>query len=552
MLMVLLLIALMLSTACGGGEQVASSPTEAIPTGTTVEAIPTGTTEQPIIPPTKITGTSAITAPPTPDQKTSTSKLSISCTLNDAERKIQCESNFGDQASSRSWTSNATSRSSGGPDFEFVLEENVNKITITFKGCLNNSCQTATSIIDNSDNKVQTSETEKGSSEFKSTDLKGRNIFQLEFNEFPFSCTEFGDIKFTSVFFPSHLITAIEPMGKMAAMGSHVTPTDHLYVHRKFSAGEEYILAPSDGFIVKMSRAQEDQPLNSADEEGNYLENSNGPMVPDYRTIIMHSCTFFTVFIHLGELAPSIGEATGDLQKGDTWMAGKDKMPIPVKVGEPIARFGSDSFDWSVHDASTVLEGFIVPEHYESERYKIHTVDPFKFYTEPARTELLSKVVRKMEPRAGKIDYDIEGMIAGNWFLNGTVNYSGFGKEGFESQQGHLSIVYGSVDPSQVRISIGGNTGLDDSLCGICFGTYGVRGNQPDPATVNVSSGLVKYELMSRNEESRFVREKVGNTSIGTFLVQHLGDHSIQIEVIPGKSPEDVPGFSDKARIYRR
>ena len=169
---------------------------------------------------------------------------------------------------------------------------------------------------------------------------------------------------------------------------------------------------------------------------------------------------------------------------------------------------------------------------------------------------MLSKVVRTVEPRAGKIDYDIEGTIAGNWFLDGTVDYSGNGllHQGAAYWQGHLSIAYGYIDPTQIRISFGLDTGLNDDLyCNICFGAYGVRGNQPDPATVGPGSGIVKYELMSRKDgSSLLVKEQVGDTSLGTFLVQHLGDRTIRIEVIPGKTPDEVSGFSDVSLVYRR
>ena len=74
----------------------------------------------------------------------------------------------------------------------------------------------------------------------------------------------------------------------------------------------------------------------------------------------------------------------------------------------------------------------------------------------------------------------------------------------------------------------------------------------PDPASVTVDTGVVKYELMSRKEQSKWDREQVGDISLGTFLVQHLGDRSIRVEVLPDLSPNEIDGFSDDARIYRR
>jgi len=362
------------------------------------------------------------------------------------------------------------------------------------------------------------------------------------FGRYP--CSADGTVMFTSAMFPPHLITEILPMGKMA--GGHVTPTDHLYIHRDVPQGEDvdYVVAPADGFIVSIQRFSQDRLLDR--------DNQLSLMVPDYRLIFMHSCQIFTIFIHLGEFSPAVAEKVGQIPIGGRWGGGSEE-PIEVKAGEPIAKFGGQSLDWSVHDADTTLSGFVVPEHYESEPWKIHTVDPFQFYSEPIKSDLLSKLLRTVEPRAGKIDYDIEGTIAGNWFLDGSVDYKGMGPDS-KYWQGHLSIAYGFLDPTQIRMSIGFDHGLNDDLhCNVCFGAYGVRGNQPDPAMIGPGSGIVKYELMSRKDgSSLLVKDQVGDTSLGTFLVQHLGDRTIRVEVIPEKAPHEVDDFSDASLIYHR
>ena len=273
----------------------------------------------------------------------------------------------------------------------------------------------------------------------------------------------------------------------------------------------------------------------------------------------MHSCTFFTIFIHLGELAPSIADLTGEITNGRTWM-GTRNAPIPVRAGDPIAKFGGQTLDWSVHDSETTLQGFVVPEHYETEPWKIHTVDPFPFYEDSLRSALEAKVIRTVEPIAGKIDYDIEGTIVGNWFLDGTVDYSGLVDSGAPRYwNGHLSIAYGYIEPSQMRISIGLDMIIDiNNDCKACRGAYGVKGNSPDPATVTAETGLVRYELMSRergkarDQNSLPVHEFVGDKSLGTFLVEHLGDRTIRVEILPGKTPVGVVGFTKDALIYRR
>ena len=169
-------------------------------------------------------------------------------------------------------------------------------------------------------------------------------------------CTGMGTVAFNSTFFPPSSITKIVPMGKVSPRAGHVTPTDHLYIHRDPPLGEDtdYVLAPADGFIVDIQRFSDDQPLIAGDQSAR--------KVPDYRVIFMHSCSFLTIFIHLGELAPAIAEKTGEIPFGDNWFA-SESGAIEVKSGQPIAKFGGDSFDWSVHDADTTLSGFVIPEH---------------------------------------------------------------------------------------------------------------------------------------------------------------------------------------------
>lgn len=370
------------------------------------------------------------------------------------------------------------------------------------------------------------------------------------FGNFP--CSGSGSSQFTSNFYSVDSIIGIRPMGKMAS--SHVTPTDHLYIHRNpnpdITQDNQYVVAPADGFIVKIQRFPQDQK---------YIYGVVDPeTVPDYRVIIMHSCTFFTIFIHLGELAPSISQVTGDITKGQNW-SGR-KTPILVKAGDPIAKFGGESMDWSVHDSETTLPGFIVPQHYETEPWKIHTVDPFQFYEDSLRTALEAKLIRVVEPIAGKIDYDIEGSIVGNWFLDGTVDYSGSAVAGTPRYwNGHLSIAYGYVEPSQIRISIGLDMAIDiNNDCRACRGSYGVKNNSPDPAKITAETGLIRYELMSRErgggrgDHSIPIHEMVGDKSLGTFLVEHLGDRMIRVEIMPGKTPDEVLGFTEDALIYRR
>ena len=281
--------------------------------------------------------------------------------------------------------------------------------------------------------------------------------------------------------------------------------------------------------------------------------------VEDYRVIISHSCTFLTIFIHLNGLAPEILEVTGELGEGSRWVPSDSSPPIPVKAGQVIGKVGVGSFDFSVHDAEVTLSGFVIPSHYDGEPWKIHTVDPFGPFEEPLRTQLLEKILRTAEPRGGRIDYDIDGRLVGNWFLEGTVDYRGSGPLRFPNYwYGHLAIVYDYLDPTAIRISVGGLGDYGGML-------FGVRGNAPDPADVTQASGLVKYELMGTSwvvaatgepwDQSRHpgsAIRAVSSDSRGTALVQMLGDRRIKMEVFLEQAPDQVQGFTSAARIYLR
>jgi hypothetical protein len=62
---------------------------------------------------------------------------------------------------------------------------------------------------------------------------------------------------------------------------------------------------------------------------------------------------------------------------------------------------GGRTLDFSVVNSEVTLPGFIVPEHYAAEAWKIHVVDPFDYSDEPLRSQLLALNVRTAEPRGG-------------------------------------------------------------------------------------------------------------------------------------------------------
>lgn len=332
----------------------------------------------------------------------------------------------------------------------------------------------------------------------------------------------------------------ILPMGMMS--NQHITPTDHQYFHTVGFAGPGKedtenlyrfnIYAPADGEIVDIGTIYGRE---------------------DYRIVIAHTCTFYTIFIHIDKLADKVAAAI--TQNGiipeHSWER------IPVKEGEVIGTIGTGKFDFSVVDENVTLSGFARRETYDDnskgEVWKTHTADTFDYYKEPIRSKLLEKNLRKAQPFGGKIDYDIDGKLAGNWFVEGTGGYRGLGN--WEYWVSHLSIVYDALDPEQIVVSIGEFDGMGQQ--------FGVKGNSPNPAEIGVGSGIIKYELVPYDyysgnvkwdeiDYAENIKAKNQDTIRGTALFEMIEGRRLKAEFFPRKRGNEVSGFTSNAKIYER
>lgn len=352
-------------------------------------------------------------------------------------------------------------------------------------------------------------------------------------------CQGQGTVEFGTLPMKPEDFSVYLPYGMLA--DAHVTPIDHGYFSPTAfnSPRDAYeVRAIADGTIVKIgtrNRVIGDQ-------------NHNQAKAVEYRLDIEHTCALYSYFDLITSLAPEIKEKLD--KAGGEFFSGR----IPVKEGQLIGRIGGQTLDFAVYNNEVRL-GFANPESYFGEPWKIHTDDPYKYFKEPARSILLSKNPRTAEPRAGRIDYDIAGKAIGNWFAEGTGGYQGISRDRY--WDGHLALVPDFLDPSQVRFSIGNFGGVAKQ--------FGVKGNQPDPATIDASSGLVKYELVSYSYLDKETKQgwMMSNKTAGVIginteyvegvaLVQMIEDGKLKAEVFPGKTASQVAAFTDKAKIYVR
>ena len=312
-------------------------------------------------------------------------------------------------------------------------------------------------------------------------------------------------------------------------IGGHVTPIDHQYfTPAKYnSARDSYpVYAMADATITDI------QPRT----------NEHGT---EYRFVFTHSCTSFYYYDLVTSLAGKVKEAYD--RRGN--------INVPVKAGDQIGAIGGQTLDFALWDTTKPLTGFVNPASYDGENWKIFTADPFPSYTPELRALLISRNPRTAEPIAGKIDHDIDGKLIGNWFVVGSGGYSGTGpRDGYWKT--HLSIVPNVYDPTMFVISLGdfGGQALQ----------FVAAGNTPDPASVGIDTGLIKYSLreyrynkadgsMWDNMAMTLSPKPVANNgNKGCLLVQLTAARSLKAESFPKKACSSIVGFSSQAKTYER
>jgi hypothetical protein len=283
-------------------------------------------------------------------------------------------------------------------------------------------------------------------------------------------------------------IKSATPLGNINPPG-HTFPTDHMYFYLQ---GADFvpIYSIAGGTI----------------EHFRYNEGSD-----DYSVEIKYSPSCSYYFDHVANPLAYVEEGYG-LEAG-------------ILLG--YCKTNRGAFDLGVIDYD-VVNGFIIPERYLEKT--LHCADPYLYFTDSVRNILYIKNARIKEPRGGTINYDIDGSLSGNWFLEGTaidiLNAT------YLYQDYQLTFAFNMWDPDEILIAAGGTLAMAPF-------SSGVEDNTPDPKEVSVITGLVKYELTSY----------VNN---GTLLVQMVENRKIMVEVFPDMHKDDVDNFTSEVKYYIR
>ena len=243
-------------------------------------------------------------------------------------------------------------------------------------------------------------------------------------------------------------------------------------------------------------------------------------------------------YAHVSAFHPAIAAQIGDLPKDEVG----HHVEVVVKAGDTLGFVGPHAaMDFSATDRSLNLN-FLNPSRYPGDH--IYSADVLSYFREPVLSQLLSITLRQEPPRGGKVDYDVAGRIAGNWFLEGTTNYVQWSRQ--------LAIVYHHIYSDRITIADGSpmrdvpgneNPGRPD--------IYWVKGNTPLPETIDVGDGMVKYRLIpvhDPNDPNPYIEEQ--QPVVGEMLVHMINEGSMRIEFFKGTSAPAT--FTSQAKVYVR
>jgi hypothetical protein len=379
----------------------------------------------------------------------------------------------------------------------------------------------------------------------------------------PATCTP-SEVTFTHSFLPVDQLDASIPHGAM--IGDHVTPIDHAYIGIKTLN------------IAAEARTDADYLPITAPADGTIVDVGSLGSPTSHRVVINHGCGVYTIYMVVNRLTGALAEVAATVES-----QGNVSTNIPIKAGEEFGQQRDNPLDFNVWAADSWLSGLANPLSYiYAESWKPYTADPTRFFT-PELAEQYSNIMqRTSEPRWGKIDHDVVGSASGNWFLQGTMGYSGRAVSDYANATepvrggqvpgkntyayGHLSISPHEVAPQAWVFS----TGWWQDPAGDPRQTFLVIGaDQPTPDQLTSADGVVVYGLadgqrldadgapIQMDPARSMAPMPIGYTigvgpAFGSVALQVNADGTLSVELFPDQPNVQITQLSEQQRIYQR
>ena len=293
---------------------------------------------------------------------------------------------------------------------------------------------------------------------------------------------------------PSALMFIV-PLGNMGPW-AHTFPTDHAYLYHHLGSGTF-------------------QPLQVLAPAAGTIENTYPGLNGEVKVWVRINGQFTYYFDHLVLAA--------GLTNGSR-----------VEAGSVVGTSGGAALDFAVRDMGFSV-GFITPARYGLDT--VHAQSPLKYFTEPLRSQLYAMVQREGTDRDGRVSYDVDGTLSGNWFAedlpvaSSTTNDVAVGTR-------QLAFARDGRFPDRQRVSVGGfgMTGL-----------YGVPPDAPDFATQTPASGVTVYRLLETGEPGG----PPGTRQLALLVTQLLDSRRLRVELVRD-ALSSTAGFSAAATVYVR
>ncbi len=304
-----------------------------------------------------------------------------------------------------------------------------------------------------------------------------------------------GPLTFTFAPVDPAVIQFIVPLGNMGP-SAHTMPTDHIYFYHHLNTGPfapVAVLAPASGTVT------------------NVLTRGT-----DSKVWIRVNGTYTYYFDHV-TLAPGVSQGAR------------------IDAGSRVGDSTGIAFDFSVLNAGLRIP-FVNPARYGQDTYQADA--PLKYFEEPIRGTLYSKVRRVGSDLDGRINYDVPGTLSGGWFADDLAVADSTRGDDPSFGMRQLAFARDAWFPDRLRISVGGfdMTGL-----------YGVPNDTADFSTITPSSGVVTYRLLNLGEPGG----APGTDQLGLLVVQMLDATRIRVDVLPVRT-RSTAEFTSTARIYLR
>ena len=214
-----------------------------------------------------------------------------------------------------------------------------------------------------------------------------------------------------------------------------------------------------------------------------------------------------------------------------------------MNAGDPMgtvdASRARDGVAVRVLDATTHRTRWVNPERYGARRNATFFV---RYLADSLRSQMFGLVRRAAPDLDGRIDYDRDGRLVGSWFAAtavastnlalsaatraSTSPYAALRAADVDPSASlapvALTLAYDAERPGQVRIAVG-------SALAVVLGLRGVRAvawEDPDPADVDATRGVVRYHLYDTDDEVRMGRAD------RVLLVQLVASDTLRAEVV--------------------